>query len=141
MVESQELAQRASELDEALSHERTSLRTGSDGAGSRSRLVAVEVDGRSYDVNLVTTEPAWAELARKRRLRGTAAGGSGADTVTSPMQGTVLEVGVAEGDPVGAGQIVCVVEAMKMENEIVAHRDGIVRGLAVAPGEPIAAGR
>jgi acetyl-CoA/propionyl-CoA carboxylase biotin carboxyl carrier protein len=53
----------------------------------------------------------------------------------------VLEVDVAEGDQVTAGQIVCVVEAMKMENEIVAHRDGFVRRLAVARGEPIAIGQ
>ena len=57
------------------------------------------------------------------------------------MQGTVLEVGVAEGDAVDAGQVVCVVEAMKMENEIVAHRDGVVRELAVAPGSRSRAGR
>ena len=50
------------------------------------------------------------------------------------MQGTVLKVEVAEGDEVIGGQLICVVEAMKMENEIVAPRDGIVRDLSVAPG-------
>ena len=57
------------------------------------------------------------------------------------MQGTVLKVDVAEGDGVAAGQVVCVVEAMKMENEIATLRDGVVRGLAVGPGESIAAGQ
>ncbi len=57
------------------------------------------------------------------------------------MQGTVLEVLVAEGDEVSAGQILCVVEAMKMENEIVAHTDGVVRQLAASPGEPVAIGQ
>src|SRR5207247_2462714 len=85
-----------------------------------------------------TAEPAWAELARRRRTRSAGLHGSGPGTVVSPMQGTVLEVDVAEGDQVTAGQIVCVVEAMKMENEIVAHRDGFVRKLAVARGEPVA---
>ena len=141
VVESKKLAQRAKELYGQLSHRKTSVRAQSDGAGTRSQLVAVEVDGRSYEVNLVTAEPAWAELARRRRSRSTGLHGGGADTVASPMQGTVLKVDVAEGEAVAAGQVVCVVEAMKMENEIVAHRDGVVRDLAVAPGEPITAGQ
>jgi acetyl-CoA/propionyl-CoA carboxylase biotin carboxyl carrier protein len=56
------------------------------------------------------------------------------------MQGTVLRVEVAEGDEVTAGQVICVVEAMKMENEITAHRDGVVRELAVAPGRAVGHG-
>ncbi len=141
VVESEELAQRATELHGRLSHEKTRVRARSDGAGTRSQLVAVEVDGRSYEINLVTVEPAWAELARRRRSRSTGLHDSSAGTVVSPMQGTVLKVDVAEGDAVAAGQVVCVVEAMKMENEIVAHRNGIVRGLEIAPGEPISAGQ
>ena len=140
VVESEELAQRAHELTEELSHSKTSVTIASDGVALRSQLVAVEVDGRSYDVNLVTPEPAWAALARRRRQR---AGGlhSGGATVVSPMQGTVLAVRVEEGDTVSAGQVLCVVEAMKMENEIVAHREGVVRDLAVAPGDQIASGQ
>jgi len=57
------------------------------------------------------------------------------------MQGTVVQVEVAEGDEVAVGQVICVVEAMKMENEIVAHRSGVVRELGVAPGQSVAAGR
>jgi acetyl-CoA/propionyl-CoA carboxylase, biotin carboxylase, biotin carboxyl carrier protein len=113
----------------------------SDGAATRSRLVAVEIDGRAYEINLVSTEPPWAPLARRRRERSTALHDGAAGVVTSPMQGTVLEVLVAEGSEVNAGQIVCVVEAMKMENEIVAHTDGLVRELAVSPGEPVAIGQ
>ena len=109
--------------------------------GTRSQLLAVEVDGQSFDVNLVTTEPAWAALARKRRDRSSDLHGPGANTIVSPMQGMVLKVDVAEGETVSAGQVVCVIEAMKMENEIVAHRDGIVRGLLIAAGEPIASGQ
>jgi acetyl-CoA/propionyl-CoA carboxylase biotin carboxyl carrier protein len=57
------------------------------------------------------------------------------------MQGTVLEVEVAEGDAIEAGQIVAVVEAMKMENEITAHRSGTVAEVSVAPGESVGAGQ
>jgi acetyl-CoA/propionyl-CoA carboxylase biotin carboxyl carrier protein len=57
------------------------------------------------------------------------------------MQGTVLAVEVADGDQVRAGQAICVVEAMKMENEITAHRQGLVSDLSVAPGEPVKTGQ
>jgi acetyl-CoA/propionyl-CoA carboxylase biotin carboxyl carrier protein len=57
------------------------------------------------------------------------------------MQGTVLKVEVAEGDEVEAGKVVCVVEAMKMENEIVAHRRGTVSQLSVAAGAAVASGQ
>ena len=53
------------------------------------------------------------------------------------MQGTVLAVEVADGDEVRAGQVICIVEAMKMENEITAHQPGVVGALSVAPGEPV----
>jgi acetyl-CoA/propionyl-CoA carboxylase biotin carboxyl carrier protein len=57
------------------------------------------------------------------------------------MQGTVLSVQVAEGDSVTAGQVICIVEAMKMENEVHAVRAGIVSGLTVSPGEAVSTGQ
>jgi len=59
----------------------------------------------------------------------------------SPMQGTVLSVAVAEGDTVEAGQLICIVEAMKMENEVHAHRSGTVSELSVAPGRQVSTGQ
>jgi acetyl-CoA/propionyl-CoA carboxylase biotin carboxyl carrier protein len=57
------------------------------------------------------------------------------------MQGTVLAVEVAEGDDVEAGQVICIVEAMKMENEVHAHRAGRVTELSVAAGQPVTTGQ
>ena len=63
------------------------------------------------------------------------------DAIVSPMQGTVLHVRVAEGDEVAQGDVVCIVEAMKMENEIAAHRPGVVTQLSVAAGESVTLGQ
>ena len=73
-------------------------------------------------------EPPHAELARRRRERDSHSAHHGAarDAIVTPMQGTVLAVEVGEGDEVEAGQVICVVEAMKMENEITSPRDGAV---------------
>ncbi len=143
VVESEELAERAQELEQLFSHRTTSVARGADGVvPTVPRLVGVEVDGRAYDVRLHVTEPPWAELARRRRERGASRHGGGADgEVASPMQGTVLTVAVADGDTVEAGQLLCVVEAMKMENEIVAPRVGVVSRLAVAPGAGVTSGQ
>jgi acetyl-CoA/propionyl-CoA carboxylase biotin carboxyl carrier protein len=103
----------------------------------------VEVDGRRFEVSLLQPEPPWAELARRRRdrVRAGGAGGGARDAVVSPMQGTVLAVEVAEGDRVEAGQVICIVEAMKMENDVHAHRAGVVTDLSVAVGSAIATGQ
>jgi acetyl-CoA/propionyl-CoA carboxylase biotin carboxyl carrier protein len=143
VVESEELARRAEELDKSFSHKTTDVASRSDGVlPTVPRLVGIEVDGRAVDVRLHVTAPPWAELARRRRERAASgAGGSGDGAVCSPMQGTVLTVAVAEGDEVAAGQLLCVVEAMKMENEIVAPRVGVVRDLAVSPGVAVSSGQ
>ena len=142
IVESEALAEHAAELSSELSHWTTSTVTGgADGAATRARLVAVEVDGRHHEVRLHVTEPPWADLARRRRSRRAGLHGGDVHAVVSPMQGTVLTVEVADGENVEAGTVICVVEAMKMENEIVAHRAGTISGLSVAAGEPVASGQ
>jgi acetyl-CoA/propionyl-CoA carboxylase biotin carboxyl carrier protein len=140
LVESEELAKRAEEL----SHETTSISDSADATRSlRERRVHAELDGRRYDLKLLLPEPPHAELARRRKERSGGGGSHGAvkDAVVSPMQGTVLAVEVAEGDEVEAGQVLCIVEAMKMENEIAAHRAGRVSGLSVAAGESVKTGQ
>ncbi len=112
------------------------------GARTRELHVPVELDGRRFDVRLLSPEPPWAEVARRRKGRARTGGADGSEeAVVSPMQGTVLAVEVAEGDTVEAGQVLCVVEAMKMENEIAAHRDGVVTGLTVTPGNAVTTGQ
>ena len=136
IVESAELAARAAELSGEVVPEHNSLP-----AALRERVRSVEVDGRRYDVTLLEPEPPWAELARRRRERARAGAAGGGDAVVSPMQGTVLKVEVADGDAVEAGQVLCVVEAMKMENELTAHRAGTVAELSVAAGGGVTNGQ
>jgi acetyl-CoA/propionyl-CoA carboxylase biotin carboxyl carrier protein len=138
VVESQELADRGQEL----SHRTTTVAAASDGR-LRERVTTVELDGRRFEVKALVPEPPYLELARRRRERSRSGGGRGAarGAVVTPMQGTVLAVEVADGDEVAAGQVICVVEAMKMENEITADRDGIVQELSVAPGDAVSNGQ
>jgi acetyl-CoA/propionyl-CoA carboxylase biotin carboxyl carrier protein len=62
------------------------------------------------------------------------------DSVTSPMQATIVKVAVAEGDTVVAGDLVVVLEAMKMEQPLTAHKDGVVRGLSAEAGTTVSSG-
>jgi len=141
IVESEELAAEAARLTAATPPPAPAA--SADGR-VQGRAVAVEVGGRRFDVTVLEPEPPHVELARRRRERSSGGGGAHAaakEAVVSPMQGTVLSVDVAEGDEVTAGAVLCVIEAMKMENEIRAHRDGVVTGLTVAPGEAVGTGQ
>jgi acetyl-CoA/propionyl-CoA/long-chain acyl-CoA carboxylase, biotin carboxylase, biotin carboxyl carrier protein len=138
LVESEGLLKEARRL----SLQTTNLLRPPDGR-LRERLVEVEVDGRLYEVKLLRPEPPHAALARRRKERGEGGAHHRAakEAVVSPMQGTVLALEVAEGDTVRAGQVICVVEAMKMENEITAHRAGTVAELSVVAGAPVKTGQ
>ncbi len=133
LVESGELAAAAAELEREPADERAV-------ANGRVRATQVEVDGRRFEVKVLEPEPPWAELARRRAQRGRGARAGHDEEIVTPMQGTVIAVKVAAGDEVRAGQVLCVIEAMKMENEIVAHRDGVVSQLAVAAGQAVRSG-
>jgi acetyl-CoA/propionyl-CoA carboxylase biotin carboxyl carrier protein len=138
VVESELLAKRA----EQFAHQTTTLPAASDGVG-QERATTVEVDGRRFDIRLRVPEPPHAALARRRRerLATAAVAGGGRDAIVSPMQGTVLAVNVTEGQEVVAGEVLCIVEAMKMENEVTADRAGRITQLSVAPGEPVTTGQ
>ena len=121
----------------------STARSGSGPARSTERVRTVEVDGRRFEVRLSEPEPEWRALAERRRerVRTGGAGGAGQDAVVSPMQGTVLSVSVADGDEVEAGKVICIVEAMKMENEVHAHRAGKVSELSVESGQAVSTGQ
>jgi acetyl-CoA/propionyl-CoA carboxylase biotin carboxyl carrier protein len=117
----------------------------------------VEVSGKRFDVRVIGPPAAQAPSApasgmngsaaatrgrgrpqRSQRASSGAAGGS--DTLASPLQGNMWKVLVSKGDTVEEGQLLCIIEAMKMENEITAHKAGVVVDLPISEGAPIAAG-
>ena len=138
VVDSVELAERVAELEQGMQVAPSDAPATS---ALRERVRAVEVDGRRYEVTLLEPEPPWAELARRRRERTRLGGAADGDAVISPMQGTVLSVEAGDGEEVEVGQVLCVVEAMKMENEIRAHRAGTVADLSVMPGGAVSTGQ
>ena len=84
---------------------------------------------------------AGARPAPKRGARASAgSGGGGPDTLPSPLQGNMWKVLVKQGDTVTEGQLLCIIEAMKMENEITAHKSGTIVELPISEGAPIQAG-
>ncbi|MBV9604834.1 MAG: acetyl-CoA carboxylase biotin carboxylase subunit [Solirubrobacterales bacterium] len=115
----------------------------------------VEVSGKRFDVKVIgpplagaavngaapaASEGAVATRRAPRRERASGGGGGGGDTLTSPLQGTVLKVAVEQGAEVAEGALVAVIEAMKMENEITAHKAGVVSELPIAVGASVASG-
>jgi acetyl-CoA/propionyl-CoA carboxylase biotin carboxyl carrier protein len=112
------------------------------------QTVVVEVGGRRLEVSLPAGlavggggAPAAAGGAKPRK-RGGGHGGSAAsgDSLTSPMQGTIVKVGVSDGDTVAEGDLVVVLEAMKMEQPITAHKAGTISGLSAEVGATVTSG-
>ena len=116
----------------------------------------MEVSGRRFDVKVVGPPSGAANgLAGDGALNGSGAAGGrraprrgerksaaagGPDTLPSPLQGNMWKVLVKQGDTVQEGQLLCIIEAMKMENEITAHKSGVIAELPIAEGAAIAAG-
>ena len=102
----------------------------------------VEIEEVSADAVAVPAAPVAAPAAPKAAPAKKAApvGNAGAVKVTSPMPGNILKMNVAVGQQVKKGDVICVLEAMKMENEIQAPCDGVVSGLAVTNGATVEAG-
>ena len=117
------------------------------GPDERERVV-VEVGGRRLEVVLPAglgagAAPRSSGSAKPRppaRRGASAASAPSGDALTSPMQGTIVKVAVAEGDHVEAGELVVVLEAMKMEQPLTAHRSGTVKGLAAELGATVTSG-
>jgi acetyl-CoA/propionyl-CoA/long-chain acyl-CoA carboxylase, biotin carboxylase, biotin carboxyl carrier protein len=124
--------------------------TGGEGADAEEtprQTVVVEVGGRRLEVSLPGDlaigggAPAAAANAAPRK-RGSGKGGSAVsgDAVTAPMQGTIIKVAVSDGDTVSAGDLVVVLEAMKMENPVTAHKAGTITGMSATQGSSVSQG-
>ncbi|HEX3723572.1 MAG TPA: biotin/lipoyl-containing protein, partial [Nitrolancea sp.] len=107
--------------------------------------IVVEVSGKRFEVVVHGKAQAQAQATARRaprisQNRSGPTGSNGRGEIVSPIQGTVLRVTVSAGDAVHAGDLICVVEAMKMENEITAPQDGVVSQVEVAPGDTVKTG-
>jgi acetyl-CoA/propionyl-CoA carboxylase biotin carboxyl carrier protein len=120
---------------------------GDDEPEKVSREYAVEVSGRRFDVTVIGEAlaangagPAAAAKKAPRRGHKSGAGAGAPGELVSPIQGTVLKVAVEKGTEVDEGTLICVIEAMKMENEITAPSAGTVEELSVSEGGSVATG-
>ncbi len=119
-----------------------------EGAELVARDYKVEVSGKLFDVKVlgeaVAGNPGSAgavgKKPPKRERKASGAASASSESLPSPLQGTVLKVAVEQGAEVAEGDLICVIEAMKMENEIAAHRSGKVTNLNVAEGAAVSSG-
>jgi acetyl-CoA/propionyl-CoA carboxylase, biotin carboxylase, biotin carboxyl carrier protein len=114
----------------------------------------VEVSGKRFEVRVIGppapaagpaiaangSVPTAAGRGKPKRSARASSGAGGPDTLPSPLQGNMWKVLVSKGDTVQEGQLLCIIEAMKMENEITAHKSGTIVELHITEGAPIAAG-
>jgi acetyl-CoA/propionyl-CoA carboxylase biotin carboxyl carrier protein len=120
-----------------------------DGGEMLTRDYKVEVGGKLFDVKVIGEAPAGGVAAPaaaggkkppKRERKGGGGPSASSDALPSPLQGTVLKVAVEQGAEVSEGDLICVIEAMKMENEITAHKSGKVEDLPISEGTAVGSG-
>ncbi len=99
------------------------------------QLVA-EVNGKRFEVLVHAPKP----VVKRHRAKQSMAGGAGGSALTSPMQGTVVKIAVNEGDRVEIGDLVIVLEAMKMEQPLMAHKAGVISNLSAVIGATVSSG-
>jgi acetyl-CoA/propionyl-CoA carboxylase biotin carboxyl carrier protein len=121
--------------------------SGEDAEPLVRRNTTVEINGKRFDVAMwvpeqtaVVSSGAPKAAKPKRSSSGGAGGGAGSGQVTVPMQGTIVKVLVEVGQEVESGQAVCVLEAMKMENQILAEKTGKVTEIKVKAGDTVGSG-
>jgi acetyl-CoA/propionyl-CoA carboxylase, biotin carboxylase, biotin carboxyl carrier protein len=116
----------------------------SESAAEERTRVVVEVGGKRLEVSLPASLGTVAQATAARTAGRTARRGHGTavsgDALTSPMQGTIVKVAVSEGDSVAVGDLVVVLEAMKMEQPLHAHKAGVITGLSAQVGATVSAG-
>ena len=103
---------------------------------SEQKVVA-EINGHRFEVVLHTQE----QTQKRRKIKSNILGKSSGNSVDSPMQGTVVKILKANGDRVVQGDLIVVLEAMKMEQPLIAHREGIIAKLSVGVGQTVASGQ
>jgi acetyl-CoA/propionyl-CoA carboxylase biotin carboxyl carrier protein len=120
-----------------------------DGGEVVTRDYKVEVSGKLFDVKVIGEAPtggvaapaaAGGKKPPKRERKAGGGGGASSEALIAPLQGTVFKVVVEQGAEVNEGDLICVIEAMKMENEINAHRSGKVEQLPISEGTAVSAG-
>lgn len=99
------------------------------------KLVA-EVNGKRFEILIHSPEP----VVKRHRAKQASVGTGSGTGLASPMQGTIVKIAVSEGQAVSAGDLVIVLEAMKMEQPLNAHRDGVIKNLKAVIGETVASG-
>jgi acetyl-CoA/propionyl-CoA carboxylase biotin carboxyl carrier protein len=104
-------------------------------SAASEKLIA-EVNGKRFEILVHAPEP----VVKRHRAKAASAAGATGDALPSPMQGTVVKVAVNEGDKVAAGDLIIVLEAMKMEQPLVAHKDGVISKLKAVVGESVSSG-
>lgn len=104
-------------------------------SAASEKLIA-EVNGKRFEILVHAPEP----VVKRHRAKAASAAGASGDALSSPMQGTVVKVAINEGDTVAAGDLIIVLEAMKMEQPLNAHKDGVISKLKAVVGESVSSG-